>query len=345
MVRKSHWFKLLNLSIVFFSLIIGLLFIKRQQQPDEERETLRILVYSSFMSDWGPGPKIKRLMETHCNCRILFIDGDDSRVLLSKAELQSEALKLDMVLGIDHYDLEDAESKLKFKKIQLNTTTFHPFIKNSSTSELLIPFDWGILAFNSRTDLKGDELTSLNGLLNPQFKNNIALQNPHLSSPGLQFLIWVLNAFGETKGKEFLIQLKPQIHSISPSWSSSYHLFQKNSVKLVFSYVTSPLYHQIYENDFSFQALAFKEKHPAQIEYMGVLQSCQSCELAEEFTKFILSAESQKIIMEKNLMFPVNEEVLRDSLFFKSSEFNKFLILNPKDKKRWLAIWDEVMRK
>src|SRR5438093_926312 len=36
-------------------------------------ETLTIYTYQSFVSDWGPGPKVKAAFEKQCNCTIQWV--------------------------------------------------------------------------------------------------------------------------------------------------------------------------------------------------------------------------------------------------------------------------------
>ena len=87
----------------------------------------------------------------------------------------------------------------------------------------------------------------------------------------------------------------------------AYGLFTKKQSKLAFSYLTSPVYHWSQEKDMSYQAAIFESGHPVQIEYFGVPESCANCNGAEALARFMLKPETQKLILEKNFMFPVVE--------------------------------------
>ena len=136
-----------------------------------------------------------------------------------------------------------------------------------------------------------------------------------MSSPGLQFLFWVLFQKGEEKGFQFLKELKASIQTIAPSWSSSYSLFKIKKPSLVFSYFTSPYYHRIEEKTDIYQASVFKHPHPVQVEYLGIPKNCERCQEAKLFARFILEGHIQKLIMKKNYMYPVVSNALDGEIF------------------------------
>ena len=49
-----------------------------------ETEILTIYTYSSFVSDWGPGPAVKNAFERDCNCELDFVGLEDGAALLSR---------------------------------------------------------------------------------------------------------------------------------------------------------------------------------------------------------------------------------------------------------------------
>ena len=77
--------------------------------------------------------------------------------------------------------------------------------------------------------------------------------DPRSSSPGFQFLVWIINQFGE----ETLYQFIKKAYLISPSWSTAYGLFTKKQTHAAFSYLTSLAYHWIEENNTDFQIMNF----------------------------------------------------------------------------------------
>src|SRR5690349_10412124 len=62
---------------------------------------LTVYTYSSFVSEWGPGPKIAPAFEQQCGCKIEWVSVGDAAALLSKLKLEGEKSPADVVLGLD----------------------------------------------------------------------------------------------------------------------------------------------------------------------------------------------------------------------------------------------------
>lgn len=289
-------------------------FVKSEKSSSSsDLKTLRILTYSSFIAKWGPGPALKENFEQNCHCRVEFVDASEAGALLSRLELKADN-KYDLVLGFDQFDVLRALRNFKWQLIQLDTLKFVEGLKDSAVEKRLYAYDWGPLAFVTHKDQK-NRPESLDDLLKPEFKKEFILQDPRTSSPGLQFLFWVLAVKGEDAGFLFLEKFSEQIRTLAPSWSTSYGLFQEKVAPFVFSYGTSPLYHLIEEKSDKIDALPFKEGHPVQVEYLGIPETCGECDLATQFVNFIFSPAAQKIIMEKNYMLPSIEGVVEGTPF------------------------------
>ena len=66
-----------------------------------ETEILTIYTYSSFVSDWGPGPAVKKAFEQDCNCELDFVGLEDGAALLRRLQLEVHRSKTDIDLGLD----------------------------------------------------------------------------------------------------------------------------------------------------------------------------------------------------------------------------------------------------
>ncbi len=298
---------ILFLSTIFFVLIFS--FFNKQNKSDQIKPTLRVFGYSSFISKYGPGTELKELFEKSCDCHVDYIEGADSGILLQRIKLEGSTLGADLVIGFDQFDLQKALSEIKWRKLDFSQLELDQIIKPALNNSYFVPFDWGIMAFVGRKDDPLIPPRSLTDLLKPQYKRKFALQDPRTSSPGMQFLAWIKKAFSDEEYKKYIEQIIDQAHSFSPTWSVSYGLFVKKQVNYVLSYTTSPLYHLISEKNSNYFAIPFSEKHPVQFEFSGIPADCRNCEKAEEFINLMLSEEGQKIIMNKNYMYPVLKSV------------------------------------
>ena len=274
--------------------IAALVFLRQRAQVVSAHAPIRVLSYSAFLNSWGPGPEIARRFQEETGTPIEFHDAGDGGLLLKKLEL----FPVDLVLGFDQATLLEAETSRAWRDL----SGVAPAEAKWSRPRFLA-FDWAPLAFVYRQG-EIDPPKALKELLDSRFKGKIAIQDPRTSTPGLQFLLWVLDEMGVEAGFEFLAKLKANLHSVSGSWSMAYGLFTKKQAGLAFSYLTSPVYHWTEEKDQTYQAAIFESGHPVQIEYFAVPESCSNCAGAESLARFLMKTETQRLISEKNYMFP-----------------------------------------
>ena len=339
----------------FFSFVVAvfsilfLVYVYRDDSKSVDYDSaLKVYAPASFISSWGPGNELKSLFEKKTGHKIVFLEMKESSTTFQKLIIVGEAAIGDVVIGLDQYDLARSADKVQWKKIFSEKTLNLPASLNKIfQNEFFIPYDWAPIAFVARSQSSQQwthKLTEMNDLLSPEFKNKIAYEDPRTSSPGLQFLLWVAQTKDEAQTIQFLKALNKNAHSFSSSWSTAYSLFKEKQVEAVLSYVTSPIYHYVEEKDNGFKAIEFKEGHPAQVEFAGLLASCQNCDIGNQFIHFLQSAEAQRIIMNKNYMLPVDKQVLEGTPFdsvrvFKLLEFN---YPTKEEINKWIKLWVDI---
>lgn len=339
--------------ILIAAVFIGLTVIYFQNEDRTKKvddHTLRIYASSSFIAKWGPGPELKALFEKQHIFKIEFVESPDISMTMQKINFEGDRARADLVLGLDQFDIGRLASKIKWKTLDIAYTDQLTDELKSQTDSLLkqknfVAYDWAPMTLIARRDL-GVQIDSLDDLLKPELKGKIALQDPRTSSPGLQFLSWIFESKSAQESIVFLKALTQQVHSFSSSWSAAYGLFKNKQADLVFSYVTSPIYHLVEEKDDSYLALEFKEPLPVQIEFAGVPDGCKNCEGAQIFLKFMLSQEAQKIIMAKNYMMPVVAKV-KDSTPFDAVKVFKTRAVQFYDQnqiEKWVNQWSEIRK-
>lgn len=337
----------LFLAAIFLSLFLAVLNKTEQGTSSNSLPTLRVFGYSSFTGRWGPGLLLKQEFEKNCKCKVEFIEGSDSGILLQRLKIEGESLGADVVVGLDQFDLSKAVSELAWRKMNLGALDVYDSVRVALSNAFFVPYDWAPLSFVGRKDEIEPLPASLDDLLAPELAKKIALEDPRTSSPGMQFLYWVIRSKGEEEGFKYLQKLMAQAHSFSPNWSTAYGLFTNKKVNLVYSYVTSPLYHEIEEKKANFIALPFVEALPVQFEFVGIPEFCRNCDLAEKFVNLMLSPAGQKIIMEKNYMFPVMKGVMENTPFvslINVKTMEQMEILSQTEVDRLLKRWTEIRR-
>jgi thiamine transport system substrate-binding protein len=316
----------LSLSLaVFFSIGTFVYFrihkSDRGDQSESAQKSVRVLAYSSFVQSWGAGPEVARLFHEATGLTVEFHDGGDAGLLLKKLQM----FPSDVVLGLDQWTLDLARKQFTWLDMNQVVTVemSHDFISEFQRwrAPEFIPIDWAPMAFVFRKSSGFQPPHSLDELLDERFRNQISLQDPRTSSPGLQFLFWVLDEKGIEGGFDYLKRLKPNLRAVSPSWSTAYGLFTNGQAQLVLSYVTSPVYHWTEESNELYQATVFSSGHPVQIEYAAIPKDCVNCEGGEMFVRFLLKPEIQKLIMSRNFMLPVVRDVTLNTPFARLPEF------------------------
>lgn len=306
----------------------------------------RVFGYSSFTGSYGPGPDLKKNFEKECQCKVEFVEGSDSGILLQRLTIEGESLGADLVIGLDQFDLAKAQEQIKWKEMNTSFDVVDSLKGVISKEKNFIPYDWGVLTFVGRKS-DGLNLTSVDQLLEPSWKGQIALEDPRTSSPGFQFLNWIIKIKGEDQGFRFIEGMMKQAHSHSPSWSAAYGLFSNKQVKTVFSYVTSPIYHLINEKDDNYKAFEMKEGHPLQAEFVGIPASCRNCDLSERFIQLLMSPEGQRLVMKKNYMFPAMKGIKEGTEFDTIPKFPVAVeveVPSSKEVESLLKRWSEIRR-
>jgi thiamine transport system substrate-binding protein len=324
-MKKRYWAFIVAAILLFLAVVT----VQRYVPVRGPGRSLFIYTSSSFAAQWGAGPKLSALFEERCHCKVVYFDVSEGGLILQRLALEKSRSKADMVVGLDQLRLPEARTNFHWLNLPIKGVSWSERFPQQLIYPEFVPFDWAPMTFIYK---KKDPITawpqSLDDLLRPEFQSQIALQDPRTSTAGLQFLFWVLSVKGVDEGFHYLQQLKPNVQSLSPSWSTAYGLFKRDLAKLVFSYVTSPVYHWQEEKDDSYQALSFREGHPFQLEYAAVLKGCHECGLAQDFVRFLLEPESQKLLMQGNYMLPVIRDLELGTLFEKIPE----LQLLPVDK-------------
>ena len=332
--------------VLIFSVLTFFYYNKSDQAKNFDDKKIHVYASASFIAKWGPGPQLKELFEKQNIFKVEFIESSDMSMTIQKINFENENSLADVVLGIDQFDLARTVSKIKWKDIDRSKNIkFVNNIEHVAFEKSFVPYDWAPLSFVARKDLK-TTVNSLKDLLNLNLKGKIALQDPRTSSPGLQFLVWVFESKPPDEAIKFLKNMAKQAHSFSPSWSASYGLFKNNQADLVFSYVTSPVYHLVEEKDDRFISIETTEPLPAQVEFAGIPSTCKNCEAGEMFVNFLLSAEAQKIIMTKNYMLPVIDHV-KEATPFDAIKVYKTLPIKFYDQskiEKWISTWAEIRK-
>jgi thiamine transport system substrate-binding protein len=306
---------------------------------------LTIYTYESFVSEWGPGPKIKEAFETTCGCEIEWVGIADGVALLNRLKLEGKDTKADIVLGLDTNLTAEATATGLFAPHGLDASKLTLPIAWSDAN--FLPYDYGYFAVVYDTQALKDPPKSLADLISGGPNQKIVLEDPRTSTPGLGFLLWLKSVYGD-KATDAWMKLKPRILTVTPGWSEAYGLFTKGEAPMVLSYTTSPAYHMVAENSERYQAASFSEGHYLQVEVAGLIAGSPDTDLAKQFLAFMLTPGFQDAIPENNWMFPVapTSKPLPEA-FSKLVVPAKTLMFSPEEvaekRRQWIDEWLAAM--
>jgi len=272
--------------------------------PAMAKDTLTVYTYDSFVAEWGPGPKVKEAFEKSCDCTVEWVAPGDAVAMLNRLKLEGKNTKADVVLGLDTNLTTEAVKTGLFVRHGLD-------VKEAKTptpwrDEYFMPFDYGYFAVVYDSQTMKDPPKSLDELVNGDPTQKIILEDPRSSTPGLGFLLWMKQVYGD-KAADAWKKLSPRILTVAPGWSEAYALFTKGEAPMVLSYTTSPAYHVIAENTDRYKAASFAEGHYMQVEVGGLVEGSQHKELAATFLSFMMEPGFQDQIPTNNWMFPAGK--------------------------------------
>lgn len=271
--------------------------------------TLTVYTYSSFASDWGPGPAIKQSFEAECACQLEWVALDDGVSILNRLRLEGKHTKADVILGLDNNLLQAAKNTGLLAEHQQSLSTLA--VPGGWSDTTFVPYDYGYFAFIYNADKLQQPPQSFAELLErPEL--TLLYQDPRTSTPGQGLMLWVQKLYGD-QAPDVWQNLAKRTVAVTKGWSESYGMFLKGEADLVLSYTSSPAYHIQAEQQHQYQAASFKEGHYLQVEVAARLNTSKQPELAEQFMRFMLSPTFQKQIPAGNWMYPVIDTPLPDS--------------------------------
>ena len=283
-------------------------------QPHQQ-DVIVIYTYDSFVAKGGLGPEIFPLFEQKYGIKIRALASGDGGQLISRLQLDFERKKpvAQVILGIDQHLLEKAAPYIEhqWERGWIPKNLDKIVDEAKFTAKGFVPYDYGIFTFMADTEaLEKMGLptpTHFSDLEGSAWKRNLILEDPRTSTPGLALLLYTQQLHGDDTAS-FWKKFRSQWLTLTPGWDQAYGLFLKGEAPLVWSYTTSQAYHREHgDSKGRYRALIFEEGHPIQIEGAAIVRglSTRDQRNAQLFLEFMLSDEVQKLVPQKNWMFPV----------------------------------------
>jgi thiamine transport system substrate-binding protein len=327
----------------FLALILSSIIAFAASARADDLPVLTVYTYNSFISDWGPGPAVKKAFEAECACKLNFVGVEDGVVLLSRLRLEGASSPADIILGIDTNLTAEAAATGLFAPHQMDLSSLQ--LPIAWRDQTFVPYDYGYFAFEYDSTKLKNPPHSLADLIDGGSTDKILIEDPRSSTPGLGLLLWIKQVYGD-QAPAIWRKLKPRILTVSKSWDEAYGLFLKGEAPLVLTYTTSPAYHIVEEKKTQYAVDEFPEGHYLQVEVAGITAHAKQPALARKFLAFMIGSKFQDVIPETNWMYPVTRVTGGLPSAFPGLP-RKSLMIAPEDvaahRKAWIDEWLAAM--
>jgi thiamine transport system substrate-binding protein len=332
-----------------------------------------VYTYSSFM-DWGDegaDTVLQRAFapfeeEYGIHIDFVVLEGD-ANFIVSRLNAEAANPVADVVIGIDNMlILQETARNVLEPYISpnlgwINETLVH-FL---DPDHYLTPFDYGLVtliySMNTINTTAYPQLNNLTfaDLANAVLASSLVTENPHLSSPGLAFLlseIAIYNNVLHENWTEWWSSVKNNI-DVEEGWTQAWSTwFTDPSKHLLVSYGTDPAYSAYYLGTAPDTAIApfyYSGNHWAwmQVEGMGLVKNGPNPSLGKAFIDYCLNVSFQQEIALNQWMFPVRSDLMLPSVFQYAIHPDEIGLLNTllnsteiaSNLQNWLMLYDTVM--
>ena len=332
-----------------------------------------VYTYNSFM-DWGDERAevvLERAFapfEEKYGVDIDFVILEaDANFIVSRLNAEAANPIADVVIGIDNILIlqETARNVLEAYESPNLSLINDSFVNALDPEHYLTPFDYGLVTLiysmntiNTTTHPQLNNLT-LADLAATELASSLVTEDPHLSSPGLAFLLSQIAIYEKILGEdwtEWWEGVEGNI-DIEEGWSEAWSSWTSDPTKhLLVSYGTDPAYSANYlgtEPDTAIAPFYYLNQHWAwmQVEGVGLVKNGPNPELGKAFIDYCLNTTVQNEIPLNQWMFPVRTDFTLPSVFDYAIHPSEVSILNTllnsteisENLQSWLNQFDTVM--
>lgn len=299
----------------------------------------------------------------------------DANSIVTRLIGEKDSPAADVVIGLDNILVYEAKNQgvLQPYNSPMLENISSDLITNLDPDHYLLPFDYGIIAFNydnlriNSSTVDNLENLTLNDFLTLELDKKLVIEDPTLSSPGLGFLLSTIAIYGDPSiefdgllnlnWRDWWENASSDIR-VAPSWGAAFDIYYEEGENrpLMISYGSSPAYTVCQGWGDNLKAFVSHENGTSnawlQIEGIGLTEGAPHQTRAEDFIDWFLGEELQNQIPENNWMYPANQNANISSCFEESViNTEEVFILNDlitptmleTNLERWQNEWEESM--
>jgi thiamine transport system substrate-binding protein len=250
----------------------------------------------------------------------------DAGAALNQAILTKDNPEADVFFGVDNTFLTRAFDEELFVAYE------SPALENVDEEFALdpdhrvTPVDFGDVCLNYDREFFAssgvEPPATLDDLTRPEYRDQLVVQNPATSSPGLAFLLATIDRFGDDGYLDYWEDLRANGVHVSEGWEDAYFTqfsggAGEGNRPIVVSYASSPPVEVMGVEPPPAEppTAVIEDGCFRQIEFAGILSGAANEDGAREFIDFLLSEEFQADMPLNMFVFPVVDSVELPQLF------------------------------
>lgn len=282
-----------------------------------------IVVYGPNSMKWVEkdyGPIFEK--ETGDSIKFISVDG-----LIPRMKLEKRNPKSDVVLGLTQVMGEVGKKENLLEKY---TPKNLENIKNKKyffdDEGYVTPFDYGFMAINYDSKKLPNPPKTLEEI--GKLKDSLIIESPR-GTTGQELLFWSYGLYGKDWMK-FWKTLKPAIKVVAPGWTEAFGKFTGGEAPMMTGYATSSIFFHMDGPENKYESFIPEDGGYVYLEGASLTKKKEIKSGAKKFMDRILSEEFQKLVAEKNYMFPVTNIKLPET-FNGVPKSEKIIVLNKED--------------
>lgn len=277
----------------------------------------------------------------------------DAGSMINQAILTKDDPVADALFGIDDTFLSRALAEGVFESREYADIPTVDGIPSPGDGTV-VPIDFGDVCLNyDRSLVEDGSITELMDLADPKFEDQLVVESPATSSPGLAFLLATIAEFGEEGWQDYWRSLVANGVTAVADWDQAYYSefsLHGGDRPLVVSYASSPPAEVIFAED-------PPEKAPTgiveagcyrQTEFAGVLAGSDQPDDAQKVIDYMRTSEFQEQIPLTWFVFPVNADAALPAEFVEHTTIpdeppSISAEMIDENRERWIDEWTQIV--
>ena len=322
-------------------------------------ETLTLMTHDSF---YLPDAVIEAFEAEH-GVRLEVLPSGDAGAMVNQAILTADRPLADVLYGIDNTFLSRALEAGIFEPYESPALEAVPPDLVLDPGHHVTPIDTADVCLNIDREAFVDGALplpdDLRDLLDPALADQLVVENPATSSPGLAFLLATIATFGEdpeTGWQAYWSGLRDNGVQVAAGWEEAYYGgFSGGSGEgdrpIVVSYASSPAAEVVFGPDpeadesptAALEAGCFR-----QVEFAGILRGTDQPELAAALIDHLLAPETQAELPLAMYVYPARSDVALPEVFTRHARRPAAPVAMDVEaiavgREAWIRVWTDIV--